>query len=321
MANANVKPLIVVKRIKKITGGRHGGAWKIAYADFVTAMMAFFLLMWLLGSTTQGDLEGIANYFKTPLHVAMSGGNGAGASNSILIGGGKNLTQQSGQVEKSEPKSPDEAPRRKKIKLSNLDRAQRNLKEMKSLKELKVKIEAAIAANPNLSKYKSQLMLDIVTDGLRIQIVDERNRPMFAVSKAELEPYARTILREIGHMLNDVPNKITLSGHTDALPYQNGERSYSNWELSSDRANASRRELVLGGMQESKLLQVIGQSSAVLFDKKEPLNPINRRIAIVVLNKDAEMRIIKDEQMVEISSAREAEPLVDIAAPAAQETQ
>ena len=120
MTDTKIKPIIVVKRIKKVTGGRHGGAWKIAYADFVTAMMAFFLLMWLLGSTTQGDLEGIANYFKTPLHVAMSGGNGAGASNSVLIGGGKNLTQQSGQVEKSEPKSLDEAPRRKKIKISKL---------------------------------------------------------------------------------------------------------------------------------------------------------------------------------------------------------
>jgi chemotaxis protein MotB len=321
MTDTKIKPIIVVKRIKKVAGGHHGGAWKIAYADFVTAMMAFFLLMWLLGSTTQGDLEGIANYFKTPLHVAMAGGNGAGASHSILVGGGKNLTHQSGQVEKSEPKSPDEAPRRKKIKLSNIDKAQRNLKEMKALKELKVKIETAIAADPNLSKYKSQLMLDIVTDGLRIQIVDEKNRPMFAVSKAELEPYARTILRAIGNMLNDVPNKITLSGHTDALPYQSGERSYSNWELSSDRANTSRRELVLGGMQESKILQVVGQSSAVLFDKEDPLNPINRRIAIVVLNQDAEIRILQDKPLIEISSAEEARPLMESSTTDLQETQ
>jgi chemotaxis protein MotB len=320
MAETDVKPTIVVKRIKKVAGGHHGGAWKIAYADFMTAMMAFFLLMWLLGSTTQGDLQGIAEYFQTPLRVALAGGSGAGASNSILSGGGKNLTQESGQVQKSEPKSPDEAPRRKKMRLSNIDKAMRQLKDMKALKELKQKIEAAITANPNLNKYKSQLMLDIVSDGLRIQIVDEKNRPMFAVSKAELEPYAKTILREIGHMLNDVPNKISLSGHTDALPFTNGEKSYSNWELSSDRANASRRELVQGGMQESKLLQVVGQSSAVLFDKKDPLNPINRRIAILVLNKDAENRILNDDQMVKINSAEDSEPLLEQSNPVGQPT-
>lgn len=146
-------------------------------------------------------------------------------------------------------------------------------------------------------------MLDITTEGLRIQIVDEQNRPMFSSAKAELEPYAKQILREIGKMLNGVQNKISLSGHTDAVPYANGDKSYSNWELSSDRANASRRELVAGGMDESKLLRVVGLSSAALFDRENPLNPINRRISIIVMNKQTEEDVLKDEGAINVKSS------------------
>ena len=136
--------------------------------------------------------------------------------------------------------------------------------------------------------YKNQLLLDITSEGLRIQIIDEQNRPMFASAKAELQPYTKDILHEIGRSLNDVPNKISLSGHTDASAYSNGEKGYSNWELSADRANASRQELIVGGMNETKVLRVVGLASAVLYDKENPLNPINRRISIIVMNKKAE---------------------------------
>jgi len=146
------------------------------------------------------------------------------------------------------------------------------------------------------------LMLDITTEGLRIQIVDEQNRPMFASGRAELQPYTRDILREIGRMLNDVPNRISLSGHTDATPYPSGEKGYSNWELSADRANASRRELIVGGMGESKVVRVVGLSSAVLFEKNDPFNPINRRISIIIMNKKAEEAITRDGPSVEIDS-------------------
>jgi len=287
MAEENQQQPVVIKRIKKRGGGAHGGAWKIAYADFVTAMMAFFLLMWLISSTSQGDLEGIAEYFKTPLKVALAGGSARSESSSVIKGGGKDQTRSEGQLKKGDIKSAE----------AELKRA-----ELKRLKELKNKIESAIEANPTLRQFQKQLLLDITTEGLRIQIVDEQNRPMFATGKAELQPYTRDILREIGKMLNEVDNKISLSGHTDAAPYPSGEKGYSNWELSADRANASRRELIVGGMSERKVLRVVGLSSAVMLDKADALNPINRRISIIVMNKKAEEAITQEGPSVEIES-------------------
>ena len=290
---------IVIKRVKKVAGGHHGGAWKIAYADFVTAMMAFFLLMWLLGSSTKSQLEGISEYFKTPLKVAMMGGSSIGETSSVLKGGGTDLTRQHGEVKKGEIKDDIKA---KKIIKERIERIK--------LEGLKKKIEEAIENNPSLKKFSNQLLLDITSDGLRIQIVDEQNRPMFALGKAELQPYTKTILREIGKMLNDVENKISLSGHTDAKPFPSGDKGYSNWELSADRANASRRELIIGGMDTNKVLQVIGLSSAVLFDKNEPLNPINRRISIVVMNEKAEKAVTMDDQTIDIDM--QAEPTTEL---------
>jgi chemotaxis protein MotB len=290
MADDLAQRPIVIKRIKKVAGGHHGGAWKIAYADFVTAMMAFFLLMWLLGSSTKSQLEGISEYFKTPLKVALMGGSSIGESNSVLKGGGTDLTRQHGEVKKGAIKD-DDAQTKKIIR----ERAERV-----KLEGLKQKIEEAIENNPSLKKFANQLLLDITSDGLRIQIVDEQNRPMFALGRAELQPYTKTILREIGKMLNDVDNKISLSGHTDAKPFPSGDKGYSNWELSADRANASRRELIFGGMDTNKVLQVIGLSSAVLFDKDDPLNPINRRISIVVMNEQAEKAVTMDNPTIDI---------------------
>jgi chemotaxis protein MotB len=292
----DTKP-IIVKRVKKVTGGHHGGAWKIAYADFVTAMMAFFLLMWLLGSTAKGDLQGISEYFKTPLKIAMAGGDGSGASDSVLKGGGNNITKKQGQVTKKE----EEKQKEKKPDLKSAQEAVEKA-EMEKLEALKKRIEDAIASSATLSKFKNQLLIDITSEGLRIQIVDDQNRPMFASAKAELQPYAKQILHELGGTLNGVSNKISLSGHTDAVPYPTGEKYYSNWELSSDRANASRRELIAGGMEEDKLLRVVGLASAVLFDKANPTNPINRRISIIIMNKKTEQDIIKDDASVNVSS-------------------
>ncbi len=284
---AEVRP-IVVKRINKVAGGHHGGAWKIAYADFVTAMMAFFLLMWLLGSTSKGDLQGIAAYFATPLRVAMAGGSGSGDSSSVIRGGGKDLTREEGQITKATN------PLQKKT--FDLKSAQADLErlEAKRLEGLKTQIGAAIDANPMLKQFKSQLLLDITTEGLRIQIVDEKNRPMFASASAELQPYTKVILHAIGKMLNTVPNKISLAGHTDATPYANGGTAYSNWELSTDRANAARRELIAGGMDEDKMLRVVGLASAIPYNNVDPFNPINRRISIIVMNKRTEDAIVKD---------------------------
>ena len=294
MADEGLRP-IIVKRIKKSGGGHHGGAWKIAYADFVTAMMAFFLLMWLLGSTTKGDLNGISEYFQTPLKVAMSGGSGSGDSSSVIQGGGEDLSRRTGQVKRGET-----MPEKKTYDLKAA-KAMLERDESLRLRGLKAKIEKTIEANPLLKKYKNQLLLDITSEGLRIQIVDEKNRPMFELARAELQPYTREILHVIAIVLNEVPNKIGLSGHTDSTPYMS-DAGYSNWELSADRANASRRELVMGGLADSKVLRVVGLAAAAHLDKLDPFNPVNRRISIIVMNKKTEEAVMRDSASVEVPS-------------------
>ncbi|MDR0673188.1 MAG: flagellar motor protein MotB [Zoogloeaceae bacterium] len=277
---------IVIKRIKKGGGGAHGGAWKLAYADFVTAMMAFFLLMWLLGSTANGDLQGLAEFFQNPLKVASSGGSGTGDADSILKGGGTDLSRSAGQVREGDV----EAERKRRQARREYER-----REKRALEALKKRIEELISDTPQLRIFKEQLKLDITSEGLRIQIVDEQNRPMFDLASDQLKPYTRDILREIGQVLNEVPYRISLAGHTDAAQFSGGQQGFSNWELSANRANASRRELVSAGMDDRKVLRVVGLSSSVLFDPNDPLNPINRRISIVVLNKRTEMAILQED--------------------------
>jgi len=287
---------IIVKRIKKGGHGHHGGAWKIAYADFVTAMMAFFLLMWLLGSTTKGDLSGISDYFKTPLKVALMGGSGAGDATSLIKGGGTDLTRKTGQVNKrlEGQKKADVVVNEEEVEKMLM------LQEGQRLKVLKQEIEDVIDKNQTLAQFRNQLLIDITTEGLRIQMVDDKNRPMFAIGSTNLQPYTKEILREIGKVLNEVENRITISGHTDASPYSGGERGYSNWELAADRANTARRELLSGGMEEHRIARVIGLGSAVLLDPSDPFNPINRRVSIIVMNRRAEKAALNDGGTIEV---------------------
>ena len=289
---------IIIKRIKKSGHAKHGGAWKIAYADFVTAMMAFFLLMWLLGSTTEGDKKGIADFFNAPLKVSFVGGSGTGDSSHVVRGGGADLSRASGQVKQGDIQAP-----KKTINLQSLQAQQRRA-EMARLEELKAKVEERMAASPKFAALKSQIRLDMTRDGLRIQIVDELNRPMFDTGSAVVKPYMRELLRDIGQVLADVPNRITIEGHTDAQPFSGGDRGYSNWELSSDRANASRRELLAGGMPDDRMLLVQGLASSTLFDVNDPQNPANRRISIIVMNRDAEDRSLHRAP----AEAEEAQP-------------
>ncbi|GMU72699.1 MAG: flagellar motor protein MotB [Burkholderiales bacterium] len=306
------RPIIVVRRVKKVAGGAHGAAWKIAYADFVTAMMAFFLLMWLLGSTTKADLNGIADYFKTPLKVALAGGSGSGDSSSVLKGGGQDLTRSVGQVKSGE------LPTEKRI--INLKAAQAEVErlERRKLDELKGRLESAIEARALLRQFRRQLRIDMTPEGLRVQIVDEQNRPMFDSGSAILKDYARDILRELASLMNDLPNRVSLAGHTDAKPYAGGERGYSNWELSADRANASRRELVAGGIAEAKIVRVVGLAAAVPFVVDDPLAPSNRRISITVLKPRAEQQILDAASAAPALEAPEAIPAAE--APAHSET-
>ena len=293
---------IIVKKIKKGGHGHHGGAWKIAYADFVTAMMAFFLLMWLLGSTTEGDKKGIADYFQSPLKVALAGGSGSGDSSHVVKGGGEDLTRTTGQVKRGEVQA-----QRNTVTLHKLKQEQVRA-EIARLEDLKKKVGAAIAANERLAAIAQQIKLDMTRDGLRIQIVDDQNRPMFASGSAVVQPYMRDLLKEIGQVLSEVPNRLTLEGHTDALPFAGGDRGYSNWELSSDRANASRRELVAGGLADDRVLRVQGLASSQPFDTADPRSASNRRISIIVMNREAEDRMFRTAPEVAEAVGEEAAP-------------
>jgi chemotaxis protein MotB len=301
--NGEARAPLVVKRVKKVKGGgHHGGSWKIAYADFVTAMMAFFLLMWLIGSTTKGDLEGIAEFFRTPLKVALAGGSGSGDSSSVIQGGGQDLTRSAGQVQRA-----DTPAERQTINLQAA-RAELARREQERLEQLKNRVEQAMQNDPKLAQFKSQIKLEITAEGLQITVVDEQNRAMFDTGRAVLKDYTRDIMQAIGGLLNDVDNAISLAGHTDAAQYALGERGYSNWELSTDRANASRRELVAGGMDESKILRVVGLSSSLPLDSTDPLNPMNRRISLVVLNDKTERQIrgLPEEPVEEVGTEADA---------------
>ena len=281
------KPLqpIIIKRVKKAGHAAHGGAWKIAYADFVTAMMAFFLLLWLLSSTTEDERRGISDHFSQPLMVTLFGGPGSGGSVSILPAGGEDLTRTTGEVARL-----DADLSLRSVSEARLIEETRRL-ERERIESLRDKIDSVISANIRLSEYRDQIRVEMVQDGLNIQIVDEQNRAMFALGSALVRPYMRDILREIGSVLSEVDNGIVISGHTDATPFGGGPRGYSNWELSADRANASRRELVAAGLPDEQLVRVVGVGYRQPLLEDRPFDPVNRRISILVLTREAQERL------------------------------
>ena len=297
---------IIIKRVKKGGHAVHGGAWKIAYADFVTAMMAFFLLMWLLGSTSEGDQKGISDYFQSPLKVALQGGSGAGSSNSLINGGGNDITQTAGQVAKTD----SEEKRAKRVATEQFRQSEAKA-DSRRLSALSAKIAAAISNNKKLSEFSSQIKLQITPDGLQIQIVDDQKRPMFDIGSASVKPYMHDILREIGVTLLDVENKISLDGHTDRSAY-GSPLGYSNWELSADRANATRRELMAAGMPEDKLARVVGMGSSLPYDPENPKDPSNRRITLLVMTREAEERLLGTKRP-EIDPTTETAPDAPVA--------
>lgn len=300
---------IVIKKIKKGGHGHHGGAWKVAYADFVTAMMAFFLLMWLLGGTSHHVREGIADWFKNPTGVQGPGG----ASTSMIKMGGAMDVPRSNKLKKA-PSDENKASFQQNTKENTQEGKEKEDKkddaksiisiiekqaDQKRLDKLLKDLKEAIETSQALKQFKEQLLLDVTPQGLRIQIVDKKNRPMFDSSSAILKSYTRKILYDLAKIINTVPNHVSITGHTDVTGFASRyvyveygsfdeRRAYSNWELSADRANAARRELMKGGMKQEKIGQVVGLASSVLFDKANPTSPINRRISIVILNKETE---------------------------------
>ncbi len=296
MADDKKQPIVIKKIVKG--GGHHGGAWKVAYADFVTAMMAFFLLLWLLGISDEAMRGGISEMFKNPSPLIGPGGSSTsmiklGGTREIPHGEGEKLTKQSEKDPQDETISEEQAEKEK---------------EKIVLDQLLTKLKETIEKSEMLKDFKDQMLLEVMPEGLRIQIIDKKNRPMFSSGSEKLKPYTRVILHELAKTIaKNTKNKISITGHTDVSAFGKGiieyetvdgevlRKQYSNWELSGDRANAARRELIKGGMPGKQIGRVVGLSSTVLFDKKNPGSPINRRISIIVMTKSTVDSIIQNE--------------------------
>jgi chemotaxis protein MotB len=279
---------IIVKRVKKIAAGHHGGAWKIAFADFAIAMMAFFLVLWLMSSATPEQKKQISGYFQDPIgytesaspHVIDLGGSPVLAPDRTL---NPEMRETRGEDTEGQSDSNDIQPEQAE---EIADRVERERLEM-LLQELQNKVDE----NPELQRFKDQILFEITQDGLRIQIMDAENRPMFDLGSARLQPYFEDILLALTDTIGAVRNKISVSGHTDAKPFASANGEFGNWELSAARANAARRTLVAGGYPEGQVARVVGYASSALFDREDPLNPVNRRIDIIVLTKKAQRAI------------------------------
>lgn len=299
---------IIVKRVKRFGGGHHGGAWKIAFADFATAMMAFFLVLWLMSTATPEQKIAIAGYFKDPIGFSESG-----TPYVIDLGGSPELAPEKtiNPEAKSEP-MPETTTQLNKDQVETMaEQVERERLEL-LLQELQNKVEE----NPQLQKFKDQILFEITQDGLRIQIMDAENRPMFDIGSARLQPYFEDILLAMADTIKAVPNKISISGHTDAKPYA-GTGEFGNWELSANRANAARRALVAGGYPDGQVARVVGYASSSLFDRKDPFNPVNRRIDIIVLTKKAQRNIEGEQGAPEAPAPDPAAPPASGAAPGA----
>lgn len=274
---------IIIKKKKGHGHGHHGGSWKVALADFMTAMMAFFLLMWLLGSTSTEEQKAIAAHFQDPGSQYVVGEGGADLG---IISQDQPLqqTQSDDPNDETANEQPDQSDNIKDMTEDQLKKEMERI-EREQLEELKKQLETEINSLDSVfQQIKDQILIDFTALGLRIQIVDKDQRPMFDVGSANLKPWSSDVLRALAPILDKVQNKISITGHTDSTPYGAGA-TYTNWELSADRANSARRALLGGGYPEPKVATVQGMGSAapLLIDK--PNEPINRRIAIIVLKK------------------------------------
>jgi chemotaxis protein MotB len=288
---------IIIKKIKKGGHAHHGGSWKVAFADFATAMMAFFLLMWLMEATTEEQKGAISQYFNNPSNVQGASpmpspspvqGPGGASTSMIKLGGGMELHHDAAPPSPSSPSSPP-TPGVQTMTRADDDGAQDEKLDNERLAGLMEALRQGIDERESLAKFKDQILLDVTPEGVRIQIVDHERRSMFPLGSARLEAFSSDILKELAHIVSSVPNRISISGHTDVKQYV--AVNYTNWELSADRANAARRALIAGGLAPEKIGRVVGLASSVLLDASTPDSPINRRISIVVMNKRTEAAI------------------------------
>ena len=286
------QPIVIVKKARHAKHGHHGGAWKVAYADFVTAMMAFFLVMWLVGIASKEQRAAVSEYFRNPSAVegtaAIPGTSslGPGGASDKLIPTANALSIPGGPGPRVG--EPGEATRSRVPSDATEDaRAAAAAEDRRQLEELRRELEAAIEKSQALAPFKDQLLIDLTPEGLRVQVVDRLNRPMFDLGSARMKDYTVEVMHELGALLAGTPHRISLAGHTDETPFH-APRGYGNWELSSDRANAARRALLDGGLDEARIARVVGLASSVPFDRDDVRAPVNRRISLVVLNRTSD---------------------------------
>jgi len=300
-------PIIIIKKIKKGKKEHHGGSWKIAYADFVTAMMAFFMLLWLLSLLNKYQLQGVSAYFQKPLSDIFVGsknaehykippkekikeqdkGKAQSADAKVKVSAKK---LQNAAVEAAAESSKDVDKKKEDASSKSVDQQKMNKKELKEMQAIKKKLEIALKNNSSLGQFKDNLSFQIVDDGIKISLHDSKKNPMFSLGKANFHNYAKHIIFWLSGEFNHLPKKIVITGHTDAWQYYE-KASYTNWELSTDRANAVRRLLIAGGMDPAKIIRVEGAADVSLQDIKNGDNPVNRRVEVIILTDDAAKRI------------------------------
>ena len=299
MAGNEVAP-IIVKKVVAGGHGHHGGAWKVAYADFVTAMMAFFLLLWLLNATTEDQKQGISEYF-SPSTVSNTTGGAGGLLGGAAISSpgamtsrtavpsvsielrptsgaqdGEAVDEGGGTVDKEDADS-----------TSNLseEELQEELakREQESFDKAEAEIKQAIEQSPDLKDLQKHLVIDQTPEGLRIQVVDREGKPMFSSGSARMHPRTKKLLAKITEVVRKLPNKISVSGHTDSTQFRGSRKGFGNWELSTNRALASRRVLVESGMDMKRISHVTGKAATEPLVKDNPKDARNRRISVVLL--------------------------------------
>ncbi|WP_404984009.1 flagellar motor protein MotB [Cobetia marina] len=263
---------IVIKR-PKIVKGHHGGGWKIAYADFMTAMMAFFLVMWVISNASDEDLREISDYFGAPLEISLLGGDRNSASSSAIPGGGFMAEEVQGE------------------KGADVSRMQRQaLAEEARFADIRDEIDSIMSQqmreDPSLAELRKQLQIELTAEGLRIQITDSDQHPMFALGSKQPSAQLSQLLSLLAPILARLPNHLSITGHTDNRPFV-GEGGYGNWELSTDRANVARRVLVAHGLAVDRIVRVVGMGSRISLDSQDPQAAVNRRISLMVLSHTA----------------------------------
>lgn len=289
MAVSGEQPIIIKKVKKVVGGGHHGGAWKVAYADFVTAMMAFFLLMWLLNSTSPEQKQGIADYFAPASISSTTSGSGGILGGTSLGDDGAKADGKMSVIQQMAPEAPDDIQKDGQSSTqASLDSASEQAlrdalakKEQDSFASAAQSLRQSLQDMPELAELSKQIMIDQTPEGMRIQLIDQEGRSMFKENSREPNDRAKILLRAVAKVVNVLPNRITVSGHTSSNAL--GRKSDSDWALSAERADASRVVLRNAGVADDRIYQVSGKANSEPLYADDPTLAGNRRISIVLL--------------------------------------